>query len=280
MISLILQTLGLSTESNDHRKSMGGQSQASINDEELSVGQDEAAKSGRKADGKQLASSQTENVMTTENERIFEEYWKEQIIPEFRIKALTKLFSTFLRCSPEINFFFNNYWIKELQSRNIAAVDPTKQLPHSLKDIRRRIDRSVYGDSLDGFIAEVESCFQNAIVNEHVSAPIKQAAMRLVDAFRAQINQFKQSQIRVATKSFSRASAKPDSTVAALIEKTNSEKLRRALQPSSATLLVVPAVLVDHWIVSYIYFNWSLPKICLPNSSLLPFCTYSTCRSN
>jgi hypothetical protein len=188
-----------------------------------------------------------ESFLTPNNERIFDEYWKEQIIPEFRCKALTKLFSTFLRCSREINFFFDNYWLKELQARGVVV---SSMLPFSLKEIRRRIDRSVYGDSLVGFIADVECCFRSAKSNDLVPDPIRQAAQRLLIVFRSQINDFKRSQIEVAIKSFSRASSKPDSIVAALIEKTNAERLQKALLPSSATLLVVPAVLVDHWMVS------------------------------
>ena len=123
-------------------------------------------------------------------------------------------------------------------------------MPLSLKVIRRRIDRSVYGDTLAGFVSDVESCFDNAISNDFVSDPIRQAAERLKVTFRNEMNAFKRSQIEIAIKSFSRASAKPDSMVAALIQKNNTEKLRKALLPSSGTLMVVPAVLVDHWVVS------------------------------
>eukprot|EP00536_Pseudo-nitzschia_multiseries_P002557 jgi/Psemu1/183755/e_gw1.34.143.1 len=156
-----------------------------------------------------------ENILSPSEERIFYEYWKEQIIPEFRCQALTKLFSTFLRSSPEINLFFDNYWLKY--------------------------------NSLEEFVSDVEACFRNAISSNLASDSTRQAAKRLLVVFKSQIFEFKRSQIQVAIKSFSRASAKPDSIVAALVEKTNSEKLKNALVASSATLLVVPAVLVDHW---------------------------------
>ena len=242
VLSLVLQTLGLSTENIDCNTKVG--------ESRLSKPIEGSSMEPNDIDGEVIEVSsidQPENSLTSNNERIFDEYWREQIIPEFRCKALTKLFSTFLRCSQEINFFFDNYWIKELQAATGAA---SFKLPLSLKDIRRRIDRFVYGDSLQGFISDVESCFQNAISNNLVSDPIREAGQRLVVAFRSQINAFKRSQIEIAIKSFSRASAKPDSIVAALIEKDNTEKLQRALIPSSATLLVVPAVLVDHWMVS------------------------------
>jgi hypothetical protein len=247
VLSLILQTLGLSTERNDFNSSKLGKSRLSESTGGSSVEQ-EGAKNGESST-EESSLGQPEHYLTPNNERIFDEYWKEQIIPEFRCQALTKLFSTFLRCSREINFFFDNYWVKELEAKTTIAT-VTYKPPLSLKGIRRRIDRSVYGDSLQGFVLDVESCFHTAISNNLVSDPIRQAGQRLVGVFRSQINEFKQSQIEIAIKSFSRASAKPDSMVAALIEKTYAEKLQRDLLPSSATLMVVPAVLVDHWMVS------------------------------
>ena len=244
VISLILQTLGLSTEKID------GYTNEPLKSKLPEPREGSSVEHGGEMNGdcaKKASEDEPENDLTPNNERIFDEYWKEQIIPEFRCKALTKLFSTFLRCSQEINFFFDNYWIKELQSKNITT---SSTIPFCLKDIRRRIDRSVYGDSLVGFVSDVESCFHNAISNEFVSDLIRKAAQRLLSVFRSHINAFKRGQIEIAIKSFSRSSSKPDSMVAALIEKNNAEKLRRALLPSSATLMVVPAVLVDHWIVS------------------------------
>lgn len=193
-----------------------------------------------------IPKNQEEASLTADDEQIFEEYWKEQIIPEFRCKALLKLFNSFLRCSPEINYFFDNFWVKDLRARKIDVPEPSI----SLKSMRRRIDKSLYGDSILGFVADVESCFKIAISNENVSPLLREAAGRLLVIFHNEINSFKRSQVDIAMKSFSRASAKPDSMVAALIERNNAEKLRKALLPSSGTLMVVPAVLVDHWVVS------------------------------
>lgn len=232
VVSLILQTMGLSTETVDCgskvRLPERTEVQSSIEGESSDV----------------PSTGQLVETFSYNDERIFNEYWKEQIIPEFRCKALTKLFSSFLRSSSDINIFFDNYWMKELKAIQIF------EHPISLKDIRVRIDKSIYGDSLHGFISDVESCFRNAISNSCVSILVEQAALRLLSVFRSQINVFKRSQLETAIKSFSRASAKPDSIVAALIEKTSNEHLKHVLLPSSATLLVVPAVLVDHWVVS------------------------------
>ena len=240
MLSLILQTLGLSTDRNDSciaseipQGSASREGPYSKHD----ISKDSEGSPGQKP----------QDLLSPINERIFEAYWEEQIIPEFRCQALTKLFSTFLRSSREINLFFDNFWMRELPTKE---TDPSYQQPISLKEIRGRINRSIYGDSLMGFISDVESCFVNATSNNEVSDQIRQAAQKLLSVFRGKIRDFKTSQIETATKSFSRSSSKPDSMVAALIEKNNADQLRKALLPSSATLLVVPAVLVDHWMVS------------------------------
>ena len=251
MISLILQTMGLSTEKTDG-------SEGNLQPSGLTVGSGVAGEAvshgviiGTVA--VEPSSGPTETAMTDEHERIFEAYWREHVVPEFRCRALTKLFSTFLRCSRDIDHFFNHHWIKQVR----AESDPTRSAAPvvvvepllSLKEIRRRIGRSEYGDSLEGLVSDVESCFRSVMSHSIATDAIRQAARRLVAVFRRQIRGFQRNQVESAIKSFSRASAKPDSGVAALIERSHRERLRRALLPSSTTLLVVPTVLVDHWMV-------------------------------
>jgi hypothetical protein len=65
------------------------------------------------------------------------------------------------------------------------------------------------------------------------------------------VDQFKNDQLHAAKKSFARASVKPNSAVAALIEKRNRTLFLQSLVPSSGTLLVVPSVLMEHWQVRY-----------------------------
>jgi hypothetical protein len=74
-----------------------------------------------------------------------------------------------------------------------------------------------------------------------------EAANRLVGIFHDAVNEFKQKQIQVAKKSFARASAKPNSAVAALVESNSRLKLKNSLVTSSGTLIVVPSVLLEHW---------------------------------
>jgi hypothetical protein len=75
------------------------------------------------------------------------------------------------------------------------------------------------------------------------------AARRLTIVFAGMVKEFKEKQTQIAKKSFSKSARRPDSVVAALVETTSSERIKAALLPSSGTLLVVPSVLLDHWIV-------------------------------
>jgi hypothetical protein len=180
--------------------------------------------------------------MSPADERIFNEYWKEHVVSDFRRQELTKLFATFLRSSTDIFFFLDN-------------TDPLSQVPNSiqnpicLKDIRQRIQSQAYGDSFVTFQTDVELCFMNAMLFNAIDSVIHQAAARLTISFTNLVYVFKQRQVQSAKKSFSRASSKPNSVVAALVEQTQSEKLKHSLVPSAGTLLVVPTVLVDHWLV-------------------------------
>jgi hypothetical protein len=74
-----------------------------------------------------------------------------------------------------------------------------------------------------------------------------QAALRLSTNFLTLVEVFKAKQIQAAQKSFARSSAKPNSTVAALIEEENRKRVLDSLVPSSGTLIVVPGVLMEHW---------------------------------
>lgn len=53
--------------------------------------------------------------------------------------------------------------------------------------------------------------------------------------------------MQLAKKSFARTTSKPNSSVAALVERNNQIKLQESLTPSRGTLLVVPSVLLEHW---------------------------------
>ena len=76
---------------------------------------------------------------------------------------------------------------------------------------------------------------------------IHKVAALLREKFLLAVEEFKVEQVKSAKKSFSRATSKPNSSVAALVEKTQRDNLQNALVQSSGTLLVVPSVLLEHW---------------------------------
>jgi hypothetical protein len=65
----------------------------------------------------------------------------------------------------------------------------------------------------------------------------------LLEGFREIIAEFKEQQVQSAKKSRSNAS----SEVASLLEKQKCYTFIQSLVPSSATLLVIPRNLMDHW---------------------------------
>lgn len=73
------------------------------------------------------------------------------------------------------------------------------------------------------------------------------AADKLLKAFTTLVDEFKAKQVQTAKKSFSKATAKPNSSVAALLEKRHQEELLDALKPTAGNLLVVPSTLLNHW---------------------------------
>lgn len=94
---------------------------------------------------------------------------------------------------------------------------------------------------------------------------VHEAAVEVRESFRKKSRKLKAKTIKTAKKSFSRAGAKPNSKVAALVEKCKRTKLKNCLTPSSSTLLVVPGVLLEHWEVRFDCFHLSLLFLCLTN---------------
>jgi SNF2 family DNA or RNA helicase len=209
VLSLILQTMGLSTKCNDR-----------VDIDSTDNDDDSEKKSGA----------------TSVDDRIFNEYWGDHIVPDLQKQALTKLFSNFLRSGGDVFHFFENN----------DPINNIIQNPISLKNIRQRIQSPGY-DTFLAFETDVKLCFTNAMMNHPVDSVIHQSASRLNGVFIHTIKDFKETQIQTARKSFGRPSSKQNSRVAALVEQSIANKLKNALIPSSGTLLVVPNVLLDHW---------------------------------
>ena len=93
----------------------------------------------------------------------------------------------------------------------------------------------------------VFSAGRNATLYNPSENVVNQAAQRLTSKFRSLVEQFKLNQINTAQKSFAKASSKPNSAVAALVDERNRKRFLESLVPSSGTLIVVPGVLMEHW---------------------------------
>ncbi|KAL3916116.1 MAG: hypothetical protein SGILL_005327, partial [Bacillariaceae sp.] len=205
VISLILQTLGLSTEK-------------------------------KVSDGDQAISVEHENV----DDLIFKAYWKENIVQDFRRREMTQFFNAFLKSSTDVHYLYQE---TDMYQDGVAFENAI-----CLKEIKARIEKDVYLDSFDKFETDVRLCFTNVIMKTGPDWPIHEAAGRLLISFAGFVRDFKNKQVQTARKCFSRTSRRPNSGVAAFVEQTNAKRLNDALLPSSGTLLVVPSVLLDHWV--------------------------------
>jgi hypothetical protein len=91
---------------------------------------------------------------------------------------------------------------------------------------------------------------RNAITFNPPCHVVHEAAVKLSNMFADIVDQFKATQVQTAKKSFSKASAKPNSSVAALLEKRHHEEKLKSLKKTAGNLLVVPGTLLNHWEVS------------------------------
>jgi hypothetical protein len=80
---------------------------------------------------------------------------------------------------------------------------------------------------------------------------VHETAARMKKSFELIVNNFKEQEVQSAIRSYSNASSKPNSSVAAFIEQTRKKELQELLVTSSGTLLVVPNTLLSHWEVRF-----------------------------
>lgn len=178
-------------------------------------------------------------------DEVFNAYWKEQVVPCFRIQNLNKLLNTLVRENKRDSMFF----LKPVDPAGDGCPDylDVIERPISFADISRWNQQDMYKEDFDRFCSDVELCFSNAMTYNPDTHPIYQAAYRLSEKFKLHVEMFKSNNVRSAKKSFSSAVAKPNSSVASILEERSKTKLIDSLVPSSATLLVVPSVLLPHW---------------------------------
>ena len=128
ILSLILQTLGLSTASRAESSSVGDVS--------------------------------TRLDYSVDDERIFSEYWRENVVAEFRRPALNRLVSDLLRSDPESSFFLNP--VDPVKDDCVDYFEVVKR-PICFRDIRKKIQTDDYGGDFSSFSSDIELCFGYAM---------------------------------------------------------------------------------------------------------------------
>jgi hypothetical protein len=99
----------------------------------------------------------TESSESASDERIFTEYWKESIIPEYRYQYLNKLLNDFQRSSHDASLFI--YPVDPIADGCPDYLEVIKD-PISIQDIRSKITAYAYGDSFAAFEIDMEKMFR------------------------------------------------------------------------------------------------------------------------
>ena len=181
-------------------------------------------------------------------EEIFRAYWREQVPPEFRRPALCRLIAKLKKVDPSSGYFLNPI---DPERDGCEDYFDMIQNPICINEIHNKISKEKYGvDNSDFnlFVADVELCFRNAMVYNPDSHEVHRAAKKLLNRFQQDLLvQFKQEQLGSLRSSASNISLKPNSSVALLLQKKSEQEFQRSLIQSSTTLLVIPNVLMGHW---------------------------------
>jgi hypothetical protein len=148
VLSLILQTLGLSTA-----RAPISQPKATLKRDSKSHGDSEATLGNDNCPIR----VDDDDKDTVSQERIFVEYWKEQVVPEFRRPALLRLVSDLIRSHKASSYFYNplNPSVDGCEDYfNIIKA------PICLREIRATIEKNGYGDDFSLFVSDVERCLR------------------------------------------------------------------------------------------------------------------------
>jgi hypothetical protein len=116
--------------------------------------------------------------------------------------------------------------------------------------VLKNIAADKYAHDFSAYERDVELIFQNAIHYNAEDGTVADLARELWADFKALVAELKTRKIQSATKSFSNAQTRPNSSVAAILEQKNRAKFISSLVPSAANLVVVPETLLSHWVVS------------------------------
>ena len=181
------------------------------------------------------------------DDNIFLAYWKEETTPIYQRPALNQLIRKLERSHSLSHCFFHP--VDSIRYSIPDYFDIVKT-PICFEEILGRVKLDFYSSDFMLFEADIRLCFENAIRYNPVNHDVHLAATEMLSSFENLLTLFKYEQVKSAKKSFSNATAKPNSSIAAILEKRAKIEHLDSLLTSKATLLVVPGNLLNHWEVS------------------------------
>ena len=187
---------------------------------------------------------QSHLIQTQNQDDIFHAYWCEQLDPIFQRQELNRLTrlaqhlddqSIFRR--PVCTFLYPDY------------LDIVEK-PMCFLQVSRNITNETYTNNFAEYAKDVDLIFRNAMKYNAQGDDVFELAKRMQHEFRGLVAELKKKIVLTARKSFSNSNARPNSSVAAILERKFREEYMSSLVSSCATLLVVPETLLNHWLVS------------------------------
>lgn len=175
---------------------------------------------------------------------MFRSYWREGLTSVGRTPELLRLVNQLRQADPDSVYF--ELPIDPIKDGADNYLDIVKT-PICMRDILSKINVHGYRDDFERLCSDINLCFRNAMLYNPPEHDVHKAAKRLSQKFTELVAQFKSEKTKNAKKAFSSISAKPDSSVAAILAERASDELLDSLYPSSGTLLVVPNPLLKHW---------------------------------
>ncbi|GKZ00035.1 hypothetical protein MPSEU_000956900 [Mayamaea pseudoterrestris] len=159
--------------------------------------------------------------LNNDDARIFETYYSDHVSTDFQRPMLRRLVLDLLRRLPASG----------------------REFVSECKRIMGRVDNNEYSTSFRLFEDNVRNIIKRFPIFDHHDDEREDC----LSVFEALVYELKTSQLCSAKKSFANASARPNSRVTAIIEKQKLRELEEALLSTSATIIIVPSVLLNHW---------------------------------
>ena len=122
--------------------------------------------------------------------------------------------------------------------------------PLCFDEIYKQVEADFYSTDFTLFEADIRLCIESKIRYNSVDHELCLAGKDLLSSFENLLMQFKNDQVKSAKMSFSNASAKPNSSIATILDNMTKLKYLDSLLTSKTTLLVVPNNRLNDWEVS------------------------------